>query len=455
MVPTITTDVEKSTTSKIAKKLMPLLVICMFIAFLDRINIAFAALTMNKDLGLSAEVFGLGAGLFFLGYVVFEVPSNLILVKVGPKRWFARIMITWGLIAAGMAFVQGAKSFYIMRVLLGLAEAGFAPGAIFLLTLWYRKRERAQAAGIFHCGSFLGAAVGAPLSGLIMTYLHGTMGLTGWQWLFIAEGLPAVIMAFVVLKYLPNRPRDAKWLKSEEREWITQTIEAENRAEAEVEHISVWQALTSPKTLLLSFIYFCFCVGALGLTIWLPQLIKALGKAQNLSTLAITLYTMLPFWLIIFSLVISGRHSDKTGERRWHLTIASLVCACGLFVTAGATSLTIGICALIVVGIGLGGVQPAFWGAATDMLDPKEAAAAIALICCVGNLGGFVGPYLVGLAKALTGEFNVGVYIFSGCFALVAILIHVVFAITKKAGGVSKRLQAAAGAEVSLPGKTQ
>lgn len=428
----VTPEFESRVMRKRIKYLMPLLVTCMFVAFLDRINVGYASLTMNKELGLSAAAYGFGAGLFFLGYFIFEVPSNLVLEKVGARKWMTRIMITWGILAAAMAYVQGPKSFYVMRFLLGAAEAGFFPGAILLLTYWFRKKERAQASAIFLIGSYLGGAIGSPISGLIMTYLNGAMGLSGWKWLYIAEGIPALILAFAVWFHLSENPSDAKWLTSEEKDWIVNSIKEESGTDGEKKHISVWKALTSANALLLSFIYILYNIGSLGLKMWLPQIVSTLGKAHSLSTLAITLYTMMPYWVIILFAVVLSRHSDKTGERRWHITLASLVTAVGLFVTASATNFVVGILGLIVVGIGLGGTQPTFWGTTTQVLEAGEAAAAIALINSVGNLGGFIGPNVVGIAETVTGQFNAGVYVFAGCFALIALTIQIIYKINRE-----------------------
>jgi ACS family tartrate transporter-like MFS transporter len=424
------TDEQKQTIRLIRGKLLPLLVICMFVCFLDRINVGFAALTMNKALNLSAAAYGLGAGLFFVGYFIFEVPSNLIMEKVGPRIWITRIMLTWGVIAALMAFVQGAKSFYAMRLLLGLAEAGFFPGIVLYITYWFPKRERALATGTFLIGSYLGGALGSPISGLILSYFNGAAGLAGWQWLFVLEGIPAVILGFIVWRYLPDRPQQVKWLSQEQKNWLVSTIENENKEIQEAKHISLWTALTRPKTLLLCLIYLCFATGNLGLTLWMPQIIKLMG--QGLSNLSVTLLNMLPFWFCILALVVWSRHSDKTGERKWHVSSATFVAAIGLAVAAAAPNLTVGMIGLILAGLGFGGGQPTFWATATQTLDPREAAAAIALINSVGNLGGFFGPNIMGIASSITSHYNAGVYCFAISFVLAVLLLQLLFLINKK-----------------------
>ncbi|BAE86557.1 MFS transporter [Desulfitobacterium hafniense] len=428
---TYTSEFEKQTVSKVSRRLLPLLVACMFIAFLDRINIGFASLQMNSALGLSSAAYGFGAGLFFIGYFFFEVPSNMILEKIGARIWITRIMITWGFIAIGFAFVQGEKSFYIMRFLLGAAEAGFFPGVIFYLTKWFRAKERAAATAIFISGSYVAGIIGAPLSGGIMTYMNGLQGLDGWQWLFIVEGIPAVILAFIIWFYLPEKPQNAKWLEPEEREWVVDVISKEEAALTEKEHKSLLSALASPRTLMLSLVYVCYVGGNIGLQLWMPQIIQKVAGAAT-STMNITLLTTLPYIAIIIAMIFWARHSDKTRERRWHVSVASLVAAVGLVISASASSLTISMLGLIITGLGMGGAQPTFWASVTQILDPKEAAVAIAVVNSVGNLGGFFGPNLMGVASTITGQYNAGIYIFASCFVLLLIFMQVLYKTNQK-----------------------
>lgn len=420
-----TPEFEKKVVSKLSRRILPLLVMCMFIAFLDRINIGFASLQMNKALELSPAAYGFGAGLFFIGYFIFEVPSNMVLERVGPRKWIARIMVTWGILAAAMAFVRGPNSFYVMRFLLGVAEAGFFPGVIFYLTFWFRAKERALATATFISGSYVAGIIGAPLSGVIMSNLNGALGFAGWQWLFVIEGIPAVILAFIVWYYLPDSPETSAWLETEEKEWVAGVITEEREMNTGKEHMGLLSVLTRPRTLLLSLTYILYVTGNLGLQLWMPQIIKTMGV--GISTMNVTLLTTLPYFAIIFAMILWSRHSDNSGERRWHLTIAAIIAAIGLSTAAGAQSLTVGMMGLIITGLGLGGTQPTFWASVTQILDPKEAAVAIALVNSIGNLGGFFGPNLMGLAQAQTGHYNAGVYIFASCFIGVIILMQVIY----------------------------
>lgn len=425
-----TLEFEKQVVGKVSRRVLPLVIVCMFISFLDRINIGFAALQMNAELNLSAAAYGFGAGLFFIGYFAFEVPSNLILQKVGPRIWIARIMVTWGLVACCFALIKGETTFYILRFLLGLAEAGFVPGVIFMLTFWFRAKERAFAMGAFIGGSYVAGIVGSPLSGLIMTYMNEVLGIAGWRWLFIIEGFPAIVLAFFVLKYLSDKPDKAKWLTSEEKTWLNNAIAEEQKAVGEEKHISVWKALIRPRTLLLSLAYVCYVGGNIGLQLWMPQIIKTMGS--GLSMMSVTALTALPYIAILLAMLLWSRHSDKTKERMWHVTIAAVVAAIGLVISAGASSLTVGLFGLIITGLGLGGTQPTFWASATQILDPRESAVAIAVINSVGNLGGFFGPNLMGYFKSLTGRYNTGIYIFAASFILMIVLMYIVYQTNKK-----------------------
>lgn len=420
----MTHEVDRQTINKIFLKLMPLLMIGAIVAYLDRVNVGFAALTMNQDLGISASSFGLGAGLFFIGYFIFEVPSNMLLEKFGPRLWLARIMLTWGIIAVGFGFIHGVNGFYIMRVLLGIAEAGFSPGVMLLLTYWFPARSRARAISLFISAVYFGGVIGAPLSGLILTYCNGLMGLAGWRWMFILEGIPAILLAYFYIRYLDNSPREAAWLTNKEKEEVINVIEKENRAKREIEHVSVWKALTNPLTLLMAGSYFLVLVGMFAMNMWIPLIIKELGN--NLSTMTISLYSMLPSLVIVVSMLAFAHHSDKTGERRWHYTAAILIGAVGFLIAAGNHGFAISLFGLLTVGFGIGGFTPTFWGYATETLGAKEAAVGIALINATANLGGFFGPSIMGFVKDFTGDFFAGFYFLAGCFVLTAIVMQIV-----------------------------
>ena len=291
-----------------------------FIAFIDRVNIGFASLTMNKDLGFSPSVFGFGAGIFFLGYFLFEVPSNLILEKVGARIWIARVMITWGLISSGMAFVQGSTSFYVLRFLLGAAEAGFFPGIILYLSYWFPARKRAAVTALFMAAAPLSTALGSPISGALLE-MHGLLGLAGWQWMFLIEAVPALILGVVVLFYMTDRPEKAKWLADDERAWLVNEMNAERAAKSGTASHSIWRGLADPKVLALSLVYFGTSAGLYTLGIWAPQIIKEFG----LTSLQVGFLNAIPATLAVVAMVLWARHSDRTGERKWHVVAACLL----------------------------------------------------------------------------------------------------------------------------------
>lgn len=305
------TDLEKRVMRKITLRIVPFIMLLYFIAFLDRVNIGFAALTMNQDLGFSPTVFGLGAGIFFLGYFLFEVPSNLILHKVGARIWIARVMITWGLVSGCMAFVQGTTSFYILRFLLGVAEAGFFPGIILYLSYWFPAARRAQVTAIFMAAAPLSTALGSPVSAALLE-MHGMLGYAGWQWLFVLEALPAVVLGIVVLFYLTDRPEKAHWLTDEERHWLQDTMQAEEQARvASHGHSSVWRGLADRRVLALALVYFGTSAGLYTLGIWSPQIIHSFGA----SSLAIGFLNAIPAVTGVGGMILWARHSDRTGER--------------------------------------------------------------------------------------------------------------------------------------------
>jgi MFS transporter, ACS family, tartrate transporter len=427
----LTLEQQNETVSLIFRKLLPLLCVSYLIAHIDRINIGYASLTMNVDLKLSAVAYGFGASVFFLSYFLFEVPSNILMQKFGPRLWIARIMITWGLISAGMFLVQGETSFYVMRFLLGAAEAGFAPAVLYLFTLWFRKFNRSKAVGIWISTSMIGNLIAGPMSGAIMTYMNGTLGLAGWQWLFIIEGIPAVILAFIVLRYLPNSPREAKWLTEEQKEWITGAIEEENRLDGFTnEHISVFKALRNPKTIFLSLTFILMLIPSATMSVFLPRIVNEF--ATGLSVMQVSLLTMIPSLVMCIAFTAWGAHSDKKQERRWHLTTALLIVSAGLILSSFSWSLTVGIIGLVIYSIGLGGTSPVFLTMATDNMGPKEVAVGIALVNSVGQLGGFLGPNIFGMAQQITGNQSTSLLIMGCVPILTATAINLFFVIFKK-----------------------
>jgi ACS family tartrate transporter-like MFS transporter len=381
--------VGRRTLAKITLRLIPFMFVLYIVAFLDRVNVGFAALQMNEDLGFSDTVYGIGAGIFFIGYFVFEVPSNLIMEKVGARVWIARIMITWGIISSAMFLVGGETSFYVLRFLLGVAEAGFFPGMILYLTYWFPARERARRVALFMTAIPIAGVFGSPLSGALLT-LDGFAGLAGWQIMFLAEGIPAVLLGLVVLRFLPNGPDEARWLQPEERDWLRGVLEQENRIKSEHGEYTTRQALTNGKVWLLSAIYFGVVTSLYGVAFWLPLIIEDIS---GFGTFAVGLLGAIPYLAGAVGMVLLARHSDATGERRWHVAAAAFVGAVGLVLTGAAgSSIVVEMTALTLAALGIYSTLATFWSLPTAFLSGSAAVAGIALINSVGNIGGFVGP---------------------------------------------------------------
>jgi len=392
--------VGRATLAKVTLRLIPFMFLLYIIAFLDRVNVGFAALQMNEDLGFSDVVYGFGAGIFFIGYFIFEVPSNLIMERVGARVWIARIMITWGIISAAMFLVSGPISFYVLRFLLGVAEAGFFPGMILYLTYWFPARERAKAVALFMTAIPIAGVVGSPLSGLLLT-LDGLGGLAGWQVMFLAEGIPAVLLGFVVLLYLPNGPNDASWLNPEGRDWLRGALERENRIKSDHGEYTTRQALTNSKVWLLAAVYFGVVTGVYGVGLWLPLIIEGFSGYGDLT---VGLMSAIPYVFGAIGMVAFAWHSDATGERRWHVAVAALIATGGLVLTGlVGGSIVLQMAALSVAALGIYSTLATFWSLPTAFLS-GTAAAGIALVNSVGNLGGFVGPYAVGYLTEATGS---------------------------------------------------
>ena len=402
---------------KVARHVVPFLIFCYFLSYLDRVNIGFAALTMNKDLGLSASAFGFGASIFFLGYFLFEVPSNLLLEKFGARIWIARIMISWGILSTAMAFVWSDTSFYILRFIFGIAEAGFFPGIILYLTYWFPAEMRARMIGAFMVAVPGSVVIGSPLSSWVLdAFASQPLGLKGWQWLFIFEGVPTIITGILVLRWLTDTPEKAEWLEPEERTWLANRMAVERAAKEAVHHFTVKQALTHPRIFGLSFVYFGAVIGLYGLSLWLPTIIKSFG----LSIMQTGFLGALPGLAGAIGMVLWTRHSDATGERKWHMVTPCVIGAIGLIMAGVIHSPTISFLFLIAAGFGIYTSLPSFWPLPTAMLTGSAAAGGIALINSIGNLGGFVGPYVVGLVKDLTGTFSGGLYLLAAFLLLAA-----------------------------------
>jgi len=407
----------QSAIRKAARRLLPFLCLCYMVNFLDRVNVGFAALAMNEDLGFSPSVFGAGAGIFFAGYILFEIPSNLALQKFGARIWIARIMISWGLVASAMALVHNEASFYALRLLLGIAEAGFFPGIILYLTYWFPARERARIVSLFMVAVPLATVIGGPVSGALLE-LHGLWGLKGWQWLFIIEGLPAVLLGVVVLFFLDDRPEGALWLTDEERQALSAMLAAEAKATREVGYASLGQALTRPRVLVLGLLYFCIAFGLYGIGFWMPQVIQTFG----LTPLKIGFLTAIPYLFAALAMVLWGANSDRTGERIWHVALPLLLAALAFAWSAMTLPLGLTMVALTLATVGIHAVVGTFWSLPTAILTGTGAAAGIALVNSMGNLGGFAGPFIVGAIRQATGSFNAALWFLAGALLLGALI---------------------------------
>jgi len=397
-------DIGKRVIGKLHRKIVWYCFFLFMINYLDRVNVGFAALTMNADLGLSAKVYGLGAGIFFLGYIAFEIPSNMILHKVGPRIWIARIMVTWGIVGCAMAAIQGPWSFYALRFLLGLAEAGFAPGVLLYMTYWFPKKERGKAVAGFMLATVLSSVVGAPLSGYLLSSTHGWHGLSGWQWMFILEGVPAIIMGVVTLFYLVDRPEQGKWLDHDERHWLTSTLAAEQAHNAPHAQHEFREIFRDKRMWILTLIYMFNAVAIYGVVLWLPQIVKSLGGLNNFQT---GIVSAIPFLCAAVGLVLVARSSDRSGERKMHTACAGLCGGVFLAASALAPSPVIGLILLCIAAMGLWATLGVFWTLPTQFLTGAAAAGGIAMINGFAQIGGFIGPYLVGWIRETTQSFSI------------------------------------------------
>jgi MFS transporter, ACS family, tartrate transporter len=388
------------------------------VSYLDRINVGFAALQLNAALNFSPAVFGLGAGIFFIGYFIFEVPSNLIMQRVGARMWMARILVTWGVISSAMMFVKGPSSFYILRFLLGLAEAGFFPGMILYLTYWFPAEARGRAVARFMTATAMAGVIGGPVSGLLLR-MDGIGGLAGWQWLFLIEGLPAVILGFVTLAYLPDNPKTATWLSAEEKEWIESKLALERDQILRHGHSTLRDALASGRVWTLSLIYFSVIISFYGISLWLPQIVASFS---GLTDVMVGFVSAIPYFAATIGMVIIGRSSDRLGERRWHVALSALAGTAGLTAAALLPMPVTELAALALAAVGIWGTLGPFWAMSSRMLTGTGAAAGIALINSVGNLGGFVGPYLIGLVRNRTNSFA-GALIVLALFPLIGAIV--------------------------------
>ena len=408
---------EETVYRKVAWRLTPLLLLCYLVSYLDRVNVGFAKLQMATDLGLSDSAYGLGAGIFFFGYFLFEVPSNLILHRVGARVWIARIMITWGIVSAAMMFVTSPTMFYLMRFVLGVAEAGFFPGVILYLTYWYPAHRRGRMTTVFMTAVSLSGVVGGPISGYVLKTFDSMNGWHGWQWLYLIEGLPSVIAGVLVYALLDDRIAQAKWLSPEERILLERNIRSE---EAQKEHLSLGAVLTSARVWLMCVIYFSFVVGLYGVGFWLPTLIKATGVGDPFE---IGLLSAVPYAAAVVAMLVIARSSDRLRERRWHLAVPAAMGMLGLVLAvSGAHQTTLALAGLTLATMGILSAIPLFWSLPTAFLGGAAAAAGIAMINSIGNLAGFLGPYLMGALQQATASSSAGMYVLAGFMALGGLL---------------------------------
>ena len=401
---------QRATLAKVSWRLLPLIVASYLVAYIDRTNVSFAALTMNADIGLSAYMFGWGAGIFFISYALFEVPSNIILQRTSARLWIARIMITWGIVSGLMATVQGPTSFLVLRFLLGVAEAGFFPGIIFYLTQWFPTAYRARAISVLYVAVPVSNAVASILSGAILG-MDGILGVKGWQWVFIIEAIPAVLLAFVVLKVMTDRPAQATWLEPDQREWLEGQLQAEREKIETVDRLTTLQALTDARVYALAAIYMTGVTASYGVVFFLPQIVKGLG----LSNLATGFVTAIPYVFGTIGLLAWGYSSDKRDERRWHLIVSSAILTIGLVAAGFFTHSFWGIAAMCIATIGIYGSRPSFWPMPSVFLTGGAAAVGMAFINSIGALGGYFGPLVVGWIKDETKSFEMALYFLAAC----------------------------------------
>ncbi|GAB6846628.1 MFS transporter [Paraburkholderia kururiensis] len=415
----MTSDLPARVVRKLTWRILPFVMLLYFVSFLDRVNVGFAAISMNKAVGLTPAMFGLGGGIFFLGYFLFEVPSNLILNKVGARVWIARVMVTWGLVSGASAFVSGPHSFYALRFLLGVAEAGFFPGIILYLSQWFPTRQRALAAAAFMAAAPLSTAIGSPVSGALME-LPPMLGLSNWQWLFLIEALPAIVLGFVVLRALTDSPEKATWLAPEEKAWLVATLRDEHRErESQAGHTEgALRALRDPRVLVMALIYFGTSAGLYTLGLWAPLIIRQFG----FSAFGTGMLNAIPSVLAVVGMIAWARHSDRARERTWHVAIPCVAAAAGLAFCGVAQTAAQVVLALVVVNVGISAAKAPLWAMPASFLSGAGAAAGIAMINSIGNLGGFVGPFAIGWLKSVTGGYAAGLYVVAASLGLSAVL---------------------------------
>lgn len=402
---------ERRVVSKVSWRLLPYLFLLYVIAYIDRINVGVAKAAMSKDLKLDPEIFGAGAGIFFVGYFLFEVPSNFMLTRVQARVWIARIMIFWGIITVCTMFVRGMTSFYVLRFILGAAEAGFFPGILFYLTRWFRAKDRARAISLFMTAGTLAGIIGNPLSGSLL-HMDGIGGLKGWHWLFLLEGIPAILLGISVLFLLTESPEKARWLTPEESDWLRGEIAREQAEKGEHHASSLLAGLSHPTVWHLTAVYFLLVTGAYGFEFWLPTIMKAMNRSSDLQA---AMLSAVPYLVATVVMVVVGHHSDRTGERRWHVAGSMFAAVIGFFVAAKIQNPVVGLTALCIAWSGLKSAQGPFWAIPPVFLSGTAAAGGIALINSVANLGGYFGPWLTGRLEKMTGSYTAGLQMSAAC----------------------------------------
>ncbi|OJU11981.1 MAG: MFS transporter [Caulobacterales bacterium 68-7] len=433
MRPQAEETLHRDTVRQITLRLMPLFGLMYLIAYIDRQNVSYAKLQMASALSLSEAAYGLGASLFFLGYFLFEAPSNIILAKVGPKVWFARIMASWGLVTVLLGFTQNPTMFYVLRFMLGVAEAGFFPGVLYVLTLWFPARDRGRMVGWFMIASALANAVGSAIGGALLD-LDGALGLAGWQWVFLATGVPAIILAPISFLLIPKSPETAPWLSDERKAWLARTLDAENTAAGAVDHSNPLKVLADPRVLLICAMYIGLPLAAYGLSYWLPTIVKSFGVSNTTNGFI----NVIPWLLVAFALWWNPRHSAKTGEKTWHIVVPCLVGAVCLVASVVAPGPVPQFAFLSVAAACIFMGQPVFWTLPPSFLRGATAAAGIAVVNSFGNLGGFIAQTVVPLIKDMTGSNLAPMIFLAACLVYSAVMVFVVQAALRKrapAGG--------------------
>ncbi len=435
----MTTLVERTTINKVAWRLMPFLFICYFFNVIDRVNVGFAALTMNADLKFTATAFGTGASIFFVSYVLAEVPSNVLMHRFGARIWIARIMITWGILSGAQAFVWDEFTFYSVRFALGLAEAGFFPGMIYYLAQWYPAQYRSRTFAQLMAVSPFSSVVGAPVSAWLLGFT--AFGFVGWQLMFILEAIPSIILGVICLIFLTNRPEDAHWLTREEKTWLTQTLKAEEDAKQKVHNFTFWQALLNRKVLMLAVLEFGLVMANWGMSFWLPQIVKGFG---GLSNIQVGFISAIPFLGALVGMQLWARSSDRTLERRFHLAFACLVAALGIAAGALIASPVLKIIALSIGIMGFWSALSVFWTVPTAFLGGLAGAGAIALINSLAQFGGIISPWLMGYSKDATGDFTVGLLVIAG-FCMLSVILSLFVTNDERDQKAAKLIAAPAG----------